>query len=121
MALLSDFCGETANNPGTSTTVTLTGPINGSIRTFAQTYATGSRTFYEMTDETAQREIGLGTFTAGSPNTVSRDTVLANTAGNQTRLNFTGGIFIYNTLPSANAVYKDELGRVRLAAAMIDT
>lgn len=112
MAYLADWVVETAFNPGSSTVVELTGAAPGPFVTFASAFSTGNRVFYTISDEQAQRETGIGTFTAGSPNTISRDTVTANTLGTTARVNFTGSVFIYCMTPASQAVYADVNGSV---------
>lgn len=113
---LQDFVVENANNPGTGT-INLAGAATGPFVSFATRFSTGDKPFYGITDETSQREIGIGTFTIGSPNTLTRDTVLSNTSGTTSKLNFTGLVFVYNPLPASHAVYADENGDVTLGAA----
>lgn len=112
MALLSDFVVETSSAPGTSTTINLAGVATGPFRTFAAAFSSGQKVFYEISDEVSQRESGIGTFTAGAPSTLSRDTVKSNTSGTLSRLNFIGTVYVYCTIPATNAVYADESGNV---------
>lgn len=116
--MLADFVVETAVNPGTGATVTLAGAAGGSFRTFASFFPTGSKVFYDITDEIAQRETGFGTFTAGSPNTLTRDQVYQNTSGTTARLNFTGTVFVMNTLPASHAVYIDQNGALNVTGIL---
>jgi hypothetical protein len=94
---------EAANAPGTNVTFNLAGPAAGK-RSFAMAYASGAPDFYVMTDGT-QSEWGIGTFTAGSPNTLSRTTVLGNSINTTARLNFTGVVDVYNAVPAEVAVW----------------
>lgn len=111
MALLKDSVVENANNPG-SGTISLAGAATGPFVTFATRFSSGAKVFYGISDESSQREIGIGTFTAGSPNTLSRDTVLSNTSGTTGKLNFTGLVFVYNPLPADYAVQLDQTGNL---------
>lgn len=111
MTLLKDSVVENANNPGTST-INLAGAAPGPFVTFATRFASGAQVFYGISDESSQREIGIGTFTTGSPNTLSRDTVLSNTSGTTSKLNFTGVVFVYNPLPAGYAVQLDGTGNL---------
>jgi hypothetical protein len=52
-------------------------------------------------DDTTKEEWGIGTFTPGSPATISRDTVLGNSLGTTAKLNFAGSTRCYPGLPSA--------------------
>ena len=112
MALLADFICETANSPGSATVVNLVGASNPSFVTFASRYTSGSQVYYTISDESSARESGIGTFTAGSPNTLSRTTVLSNTLGTNSRLNFLGSVLVYNSIPAAKALFLDVNGNV---------
>jgi hypothetical protein len=103
--MLANYVVENCTSPGTGTTVSLAGAVAGR-QTYAQAFTTGSPVFYFLDDGT-QAEWGFGTFTTGTPNTVSRSTVLNNTAGTTSRLNFTGATRIYNSLPAGRAIWLD--------------
>ncbi len=107
MAYLADWVLETASNPGTNATVNLAGAVIGPFKSFASSFANGDRVFYTISDETAARETGVGTFTAGAPNSISRDTVTANTLGTTSRLNFIGAVFVWCSPPASRAAYFD--------------
>ncbi len=106
--MLGDFILESASAPGTSATVNLAGPPAGR-RSFASVFATGVDVFYFMDDGT-QGEWGMGIFTAGAPNTLTRTTVLNNTSGTTARLNFVGLVNVYNEIPSAKSLYINAAG-----------
>lgn len=114
MPMLADFVVETANNPGTGTTVNLIGAATGPFTTFATRFTTGSQVFYTINDGGALAETGIGTFTAGSPNTLSRDTVLSNTTGTVARVNFLGVVYVYCSMPAGRSVYLDNTNTVNL-------
>ena len=100
--MLRDLVQETANNPGTGLNVSLGGaPVNR--LSFVGEFGNGARCFYAISDGT-QTEWGVGTLTAGSPNVLTRTTVLRNTAGNDLRLDFKGAVQVYNEAPSAYLV-----------------
>ena len=107
--MVENFVLETASAPGTSATVNLAGAATGR-RSFAQAFATGATVDYFMDDGT-QAEWGKGLFTAGAPNTLARATVIKNTAGTTSRLNFTGTTRVYNEVPGecllASTTYPD--------------
>src|SRR5690606_41756839 len=67
----------------TSTELTGDLELNGAAANrarFRDALSDGAETFYFVTDG-AQREWGIGTLTYGAPDTLSRDTVLGNSAG----------------------------------------
>lgn len=89
-SLFESFVCETASAPGTSSSVTLLGAAAGlPVRAFATAgYGDGDRVYYKITDNSGLSEEGLGTYHTAGP-TLARDTVLANTSGTTSRLNFT--------------------------------
>lgn len=118
--LVQDAVVENANNPGTGD-IHLAGAAPGSYVTFAARFSSGDKIFYGISDESTQREIGIGTFTAGTPNIISRDTVLSNTSGNTSKLNFAGLVFVYNICPASHTVFVDESDVVNLGSADVTT
>jgi len=106
MAGLADNVKETASAPGTTTTFNL-GGATAPFVTFASVFANGSTPYYFMRDAT-QWEAGEGTLTHGSPNTLSRTTVLSNSVGTTAKLNFTGTTTVYCSLPASKAVRLDQ-------------
>lgn len=94
---------ETAGAPLTGVNVSLSGPVT-SRRSFASYFADGAEVFYFI-DDGVISEWGKGVFSLGSPNSVSRATVWGNSAGNTSRLNFTGTVNIYNEIPAEMATY----------------
>lgn len=100
--MLANFVQETANAPGSATTINLAGPPTGR-RGFLAAFASGSSVYYFMDDGT-QAEWGIGTVTAGTPNTLARTNVLGNSANTTARLNFTGSVRVYNEVPAERVV-----------------
>ncbi|MGG5820433.1 hypothetical protein [Falsiroseomonas sp. HW251] len=94
--MLANFVQETANNPGTATTINLAGPASGR-RGFVAVFGSGATVDYVIDDGT-QYEYGIGVIAAGSPNTLQRTTVIENSAGTTARLNFTGAVRVYGAL-----------------------
>jgi hypothetical protein len=91
--VIPDLVVETAINPGTGS-ISLAGAAPNR-RSFVEGVGSGNTCEYWITDGT-QTEHGFGIVTAGTPNTLSRDTVLNNTAGTMARLNFTGMVTVYS-------------------------
>lgn len=100
--MLANFVQETCNAPGTAATINLGGAASGRLP-FIPTFASGSSVFYGMDDGTAA-EMGIGVVTAGAPNTLTRTTVLWNSAGTTERLNFLGTVRVYNAVPAERVV-----------------
>lgn len=81
--LVGDRVKETTQTSGTGT-LSLAGAATG-FRSFAQEFSSGGKCYYLIVDDptnTTQYEVGIGTFTAGTPNTLSRDTILESTSSN---------------------------------------
>jgi hypothetical protein len=114
--MLANLVQESANNPGTGTTVNLLGSPSGRTA-FVSAFGSGAMVYYRITDG-VQWEIGQGTVTAGSPNTLARATVLSNSAGNTSHINFTGAVQVYNVLPAERAVLLNSSGNLQFGAAV---
>lgn len=96
-AKFSTFVLEFSNTPGTGP-FALNGAPSGR-RTWAQGFTSGDVVYY-FADDGTQAEWGTGTYTQGSPSTITRDTVLGNTAGSTAHLNFTGQTNVYSNIPA---------------------
>ncbi|MBN8872660.1 MAG: tail fiber domain-containing protein [Rhodospirillales bacterium] len=105
--MVRNFVYETANAPGTATTVSLAGSVTGRVPW--SVFASGSLVYYFMTDG-SQEEWGYGTYTSGSPNTLSRSTVLGNSAGTTSKLNFAGSTRVYSNIPAEKLAHADSNG-----------
>ena len=106
MALVvKDRVKETTTTTGTGT-VTLAGAVTG-FQTFTSVLSDGDTTYYCIVHrDTAEFEVGLGTFTA-SGTTLARTTVLeSSNSGNA--VNFTSGTKdVFITYPAEKSVYLD--------------
>jgi hypothetical protein len=103
--MLGNFIYENVTAPGIGAVVNLAGSIPGRIP-FVQRFSNGAPCFYFL-DDGSQAEWGIGTFATGTPNTVSRTTILGNTAGNTLPLNFSATTRMYNAMPAERAIYSD--------------
>jgi hypothetical protein len=102
MALvISDRVRETCAAPGTGT-VTLLGPVTGYVS--FSVIGNGNTTYYCISDQGNNNwEVGIGTYTA-SGTTLSRDTVLDNSAGTTAKINFSAGTQdVFVTLPASKS------------------
>src|ERR1044072_2328308 len=95
--MIRNFVLESANAPGTNLSILLGGPLPGR-QSWRQAYPDGSQAFY-FVDDGGQAEWGVGTVHWGTPNNISRDTVIGNTAATTGRLNFTSAVQVYNEIP----------------------
>ena len=108
MALvIKDRVKETTTTTGTGT-FNLAGAVSG-FEGFIQV-GDGNTVYYVCTDNTSF-EIGIGTFTDGDPDTLSRDTVLSNSSGNTSKISFSAGTKdVFCTMPASKSVYLDSSG-----------
>lgn len=106
--MLANMILETTTNPGTNTTVNLAGAVTG-FSAFTSGFSNGASIYYVLRGG-SQWETGSGTFNTGSPNTISRTTVISNSAGNTSRLNFTGLTQVYNVTPASRLIYANNSG-----------
>lgn len=106
MALvLADRVRETTTTTGTGT-VTLAGAVTG-FQSFSA-IGDGNTTYYTIAGQgTSEWEVGIGTYTA-SGTTLSRDTVLASSAGAPTKTTFSAGTKdVFVTYTAARSVNVD--------------
>ena len=111
MALvLNDRVKETSTTTGTGT-LNLAGAETGFV-TFVAGIATGNTTYYTIHNQgTAEWEVGIGTVTDATPDTLSRDTVLSNSSGNTSKISFSAGTKdVFCTMPASKSVYLDATG-----------
>ncbi len=108
--MLKNFVLQLAAAPGLSAVVSLAATPPG-FRSWGSNFASGDQVLYAMTDGERDEE-GEGVFTAGSPDTITRTTVLSNSAGNTSRINFPGQTSVYCDLPSERAVYLTSAGHL---------
>jgi hypothetical protein len=111
MALvINDRVRETSTTSGTGT-LNLAGAVTG-FRTFVDGIGNSNTTYYAIFEEgTNLFEIGIGTVTDATPDTLARDTVLSNSSGNTSKINFSGGtLSVFCTMPASKTVYLDSSG-----------
>lgn len=109
MALVTnDRVKETCSSPGTGP-VTLLGASVGYVA--FSVIGNGNTTYYCIADQGGNNwEVGVGTYNS-SGNTLSRNTVLSNSAGTTAFINFSAGIQdVFCTLPAERAVYNNADG-----------
>lgn len=101
--VVKDRVKETCSSPGTGT-VTLLGASTGYVS--FSVIGNGNSTYYCISDVGGTNwEVGIGTYTS-SGTTLSRDTVLSNSAGTTAKINFsTGTQDVFVTYPSERAAF----------------
>ncbi len=116
MALvLNDRVKETTTTTGTGT-LTLGGAVTG-FETFAAGIGNSNTTYYAITlPGTAEFEVGLGTITDASPDTLARTTIISS-SNSDSAVNFSAGTkTIFCTIPASKSVFLDASGNATLGA-----
>jgi hypothetical protein len=110
MALvLNDRVKETSTTTGTGT-LDLAGASVGFV-TFVAGIGNSNTTYYAINAQgTSNWEVGIGTVTDSTPDTLARDTVLSNSLGNTSKINFSGTLDVFCTMPASKSVYLDSTG-----------
>ena len=110
MALvINDRVKETSTTTGTGT-LDLAGAATGFV-SFVSGIGNGNTTYYAIFEQgTNNFEIGIGTVTDATPDTLARTTVINNSLGNTSKINFTGTLDVFCTLPASKSVYLDSTG-----------
>jgi len=110
MALvINDRVKETSTTTGTGT-LDLAGAATG-FETFVAGIATGNTTYNAIFNQgTSEWEVGLGTVTDATPDTLARTTVITS-SNSDSAVTFTAGTKdVFCTLPASKAVYLDASG-----------
>lgn len=105
--VIKDRVLETTNTTGTGT-LTLAGAVAG-YQSFAAV-GNANTTYYTIVSGN-DWEVGLGTYTS-SGTTLSRDTVLASSAGGTTKITVAAGAQVFGTYPAEKSVYVDGAGAI---------
>ena len=104
MALvINDRVKETSTTTGTGT-FSLAGAETG-FETFVAGVGTGNTTYYSIVlDGTNEFEVGVGTVTDASPDTLSRDTVISSSNSDNKQDFASGSKTVFCTLPASRAM-----------------
>ena len=114
MALvINDRVRETSTTSGTGT-LNLAGIVTG-FQTFVAGIGNSNTTYYAIHEQGSNLfEVGIGTVTDATPDTLARDTVLNNSSGNTSKINFNSGgsstLDVFCTMPASKSVYLDSTG-----------
>ena len=114
--VINDRVKETSTTTGTGT-LNLAGAQTG-FETFVAGIGNTNTTYYAIFNQgTAEFEVGIGTVTDASTDTLSRTSVISSSNGDAL-VNFTGGTKdVFCTLPASKAVFLDNAGEVQNAAS----
>ena len=113
MALVvKDRVKETTTTTGTGT-INLAGAVSG-FQTFVAGVGSTNTTYYAIEDANGTAwEVGLGTVTDASPDTLARTTILANSNGDTSAITLSSGTHtVFATYPAGKAVYLDASGNL---------
>ena len=117
MALaVADRIQETGTVPTGTGTVNLAGAVTG-YKSFVTGIGSGNTTYYCIYDPIASNwEVGIGTVTSGSPNTLSRTTVLSNSSNTTSLISFSTSntLTVFCTYPSEKSVNLNSSGYIAL-------
>ena len=110
MALvINDRVKETSTTSGT-VTFDLDGASTGFV-TFVAGIGNSNTTYYAIHEQgTNNWEVGIGTVTDATPDTLARTTVLNNSLGSTAKINFSGTLDVFCTMPASKTVYLDSSG-----------
>ena len=116
MALvINDRVKVTSTTTGTGA-IALGAAVTG-FETFAQGIGNSNTTYYCIFNQgTSEFEVGLGTLDGSSAN-LTRTTVLNNSLGTTAKINFSGSLDVFCTMPESKSVYLDSTGDTEGAAS----
>ncbi len=117
--MLGNLILEQSASPSNLATINLSGAVTGRV-TMRSQLGNGAACFYHLFDATIF-EIGIGTLSHGTPDTLTRTTVLYNSSGTTSRINFPGTVYVTNYIPAERAVYRDASNNLTLPAALTVT
>jgi len=109
--VVNDRVKETSTTTGTGT-LNLAGAVSG-FQTFVAGIGNSNVTYYAIVNDSGTEfEIGIGTVTDASPDTLSRTTILES-SNSDSAVNFSSGTkTVFCTLPASKAVFEDTDGHV---------
>ena len=109
--LLNDRVKETTTTTGTGT-VNLAGAIDG-FETFVAGIGNGNTVYYAIVhQDNAEFEVGLGTVTDASPDTLARSTIFSS-SNSDGLVSFSSGTKdVFCTLPASKAIVKNDVNKV---------
>ena len=118
--VLADRIQETGTVSTGTGSVNLAGAVVG-FKSFITGIGNGNITYYAIYDPiTYAWEVGLGTVTAGTPNTLSRTTVLSNSLNTTALISFSTSdtLTVFCTYPSEKSINYDQNGTATIGSAL---
>ena len=118
--VLADRIQETGTVSTGTGSVNLAGAVNG-FKSFINGIGNGNITYYAIYDPaTFAWEVGLGTVTAGTPNTLSRTTVLSNSLNTTALISFSTSdtLTVFCTYPSEKSINYDNNGVATIGSSI---
>tara|TARA_R110002020_G_scaffold87691_3_gene215928 strand:+ start:468 stop:1103 length:636 start_codon:yes stop_codon:yes gene_type:complete len=119
MALvIKDRVKETTETDGTGT-LSLAGAATG-FQSFVAAVGNGNTTYYAIEDANGSAwEVGIGTITDGSPDTLARTTILASSNSGSVISLTTGSHTVFGTYPAGKAIFLDANGVLTLSKSTV--
>ena len=113
MAVVADRVKQSVSNqPNASTAFNLSDTTLAGFQTFVSALSIGSgstaKTYYTAVASDGTFEVGEGTVTEGTPDTITRDEVLDSSTGSAIDFSSKSGITVFLTYPASKAVFLDE-------------
>jgi hypothetical protein len=101
--VINDRVKETTTSTGTGT-INLAGATVG-FDSFVSGIGTTNSTYYAITVSQGVWEVGIGTVTDAATDTLSRDTVISNSSGNTSKIDFAAGEKdVFCTIPAKRTI-----------------
>jgi hypothetical protein len=101
--VINDRVKETTTSTGTGT-INLAGATAG-FDSFVSGIGTTNSTYYAITLSQGVWEVGIGTVTDAATDTLSRDTVISNSSGNTSKIDFAAGEKdVFCTIPAKRTI-----------------
>ena len=105
--VINDRVKETTTSIGTGT-INLAGATVG-FDSFVSGIGTTNSTYYAITVSQGVWEVGIGTVTDAATDTLSRDTVISNSSGNTSKIDFAAGEKdVFCTIPAKRTLDEDQ-------------
>ena len=107
MTLLKGMVHQVSSSaPGTGDVSLPSTAATGGRTTFLAAFGTGNPCYYYLENDSGS-EWGEGTITGSSTATLTRDTVIGNSDGTTSKINFTGVVNAWSGIPAERALYLD--------------